>query len=98
MKDFHDIIIKPVLSEKSYDLLAERTYTFLVRPTANKFEIRDAVEAAFGVDVEKVRTLRRKGKLKRQGRSEGYTPAIKKAYVTLTEDSKTIPFFENMGQ
>ena len=99
MTDYHDIIIRPVLSEKSYDLIEDtNTYTFLVRPTASKHQIRDAVEQAFGVDVAEIRTLRRKGKLKRQGRTQGYTPEIKKAYVTLAEGSKGIPFFDSLGQ
>lgn len=98
MKDLHDIIIRPVLSEKSYEMMPMRTYVFLVQPAATKTQIRDAIEEAFGVHVASVRTLRRKGKLKRQGRTEGYTPEIKKAYVTLSSDSKGIPFFEDMYQ
>lgn len=74
MKDLHDIIKRPVLSEKSYDLLSIRCYTFIVDIHASKTEIKQAVEEVFDVKVEKVRTLRKKGKLKRQGRHEGYTP------------------------
>lgn len=96
MKDVHDVIIRPILSEKSYDLAGERVYTFLVQPTATKNQIRDALEEAFGIDVAEVRTLRRKGKLKRQGRTQGFTPQIKKAYVTLAEGSKTIEFYDNL--
>lgn len=95
MTDLHDIIIRPVLSEKSYDLIEQHTYTFLVDPRASKNQIRDAVEQAFDVQVKNVRTLRRSGKMKRQGRTEGRTPEIKKAYVTLTEESKAIPVFDN---
>ena len=65
---------------------------------ANKIEIKQAVEAAFGVKVESVNTLRTLGKIKRQGRYAGRTPEIKKAYVTLKKDSKTIEFFDGMAQ
>mgnify|MGYP005897604391 CR=1 FL=1 len=101
MKTPHDIIIKPVLTEKSYDHLAGKVYTFIVDKKANKTEIKQAVEAVFaedGVKVEKVNTLRTIGKIKRQGRSEGRTPEVKKAYVTLKKDSKPIKFFEGMGE
>lgn len=98
MKDIHDIIIRPVLTEKTYDQMPTRTYTFLVQPNATKSQIRDALKQAFGVDIQSIRTLRRKGKLKRQGRTEGYTPEIKKAYVTLTPDSKSIQYFDDMYQ
>ena len=101
MKTPHDIIIKPVLTEKSYDHLADKVYTFIVDKKANKTEIKQAVEAVFaedGVKVEKVNTLRTIGKIKRQGRSEGRTPEVKKAYVTLKKDSKPIKFFEGMGE
>lgn len=98
MKDLHDIIKRPVMTEKSYDLLDHDTYTFEVDLKATKPQIRQAVEEVFGVEVDSVRTTRRQGKLKRQGRTQGRTPRVKKAYVTLTKDSKSIPFFENMGQ
>ena len=98
MKDLHDIIKRPVMTEKSYDLLDGGTYTFEVDIAASKPQIRQAVEEVFGVDVDSVRTVRGKGKIKRQGRTQGRTPRVKKAYVTLTPDSKTIEFFENMGQ
>lgn len=98
MKDQHDIIKRPVLTEKSYDLLPEGTYTFEVDLKASKPQIRMAVEEVFGVDVDSVRTVRGKGKLKRQGRTQGMTPRTKKAYVTLKEGSKKIEFFENMAQ
>ena len=64
---------------------------------ANKTEIRKAIEAVFGVKVDSVNTLRQEGKIKRQGRTSGRTPEIKKAYVTLTKDSKPIEFFEGMA-
>ena len=81
MKNPHDIILRPVLTEKSYDGMADKRYVFEVAINANKIEIKQAVEAAFGVKVESVRT-----------------PEIKKAYVTLKEDSKTIEFFDGMAQ
>ena len=94
MKNPHDIILRPVLTEKSYDGMADKRYVFEVAINANK----KAVEAAFGVKVESVNTLRTLGKIKRQGRYAGRTPEIKKAYVTLKEDSKTIEFFDGMAQ
>jgi large subunit ribosomal protein L23 len=75
---------------------AMRKYTFKVAKDANKIEIAKAVEQLFGVEVEKVNTLNVRGKLRRQGRFEGYTASWKKAVVTLTEDSKTIDFFDGM--
>ena len=98
MKNPHDIILRPVLTEKAYDGMADKRYVFEVAISANKIEIKQAVEAAFGVKVESVNTLRTLGKLKRQGRYSGRTPEIKKAYVTLKKDSKTIEFFEGMAQ
>ncbi len=98
MKDMHDIIIKPIMSEKSYDLIPKKTYVFVVEKTANKTQIKIAVESVFGVKVKEVRTCRTIGKMKRQGATMGRRPEIKKAYVTLTEDSKGIEFFESMAQ
>lgn len=98
MKNPHDIILRPVLTEKSYDGMADKRYVFEVAINANKIEIKQAVEAAFGVKVESVNTLRTRGKIKRQGRYAGRTPEIKKAYVTLKKDSKTIEFFDGMAQ
>ena len=92
-----DIIISPVLSEKSYDGIPEKRYTFKVAKTANKTQIKAAVEEIFGVKVAKVNTLHMQGKEKRTGRfPAGRRPSWKKAMVTLTEDSKTIEFFEGM--
>ena len=92
-----DIIIKPIITEKSMAGVAkERKYTFKVHEEANKIEIARAVEEIFGVEVAKVNTINVRGKLRRQGRHQGYTPSWKKAVVTLTETSKTIPFFEGM--
>jgi large subunit ribosomal protein L23 len=98
MKNPHDIIIKPVLSEKSYDSMQDRKYTFIVDKNANKTEIKQAVEAIFGVKVESVNTIRQQGKMKRMGVHTGRRPSFKKAYVKLTEDSKEIEFFEGMAQ
>ena len=98
MKNPHDIILRPVLTEKAYDGLADKRYVFEVALDANKIEIKQAVEAAFDVKVESVNTMRTLGKIKRQGRYSGRTPEIKKAYVTLKKDSKTIEFFDGMAQ
>ena len=98
MKSPYDIITRPVLSEKSYDGMADKKYAFEVAIGANKTEIKKAVETIFGVKVETVNTLRTEGKMKRQGRTQGRRPERKKAYVKLTEGSKTIEFFEGMAQ
>ena len=98
MKNPHDIILRPVLTEKAYDGLADKRYVFEVAVGASKIEIKQAVEAVFGVKVKSVNALRTLGKIKRQGRYAGRTPEIKKAYVTLKEDSKTIEFFDGMAQ
>ena len=93
----YDIIRRPVLTEKSYAGLAAKTYTFEVAKSANKVEIAKAVEEIFGVKVEKVTTATVQGKLRRQGRNQGRTPSWKKAVVTLTSDSKAIPYFESLN-
>ncbi len=101
MKDPHDIILRPVLTEKAYAGFASKRYIFEVPVTATKTEIKYAVEAVFaddGVKVEKVNTLRTMGKIKRQGRTQGRTPEVKKAYVQLKKDSKGIKFFDGMGE
>ena len=98
MKSVYDIIIRPVLTEKSYATIADKKYVFVVDKTANKTEIKEAVEKLFGVKVDSVNTLRTIGKIRRQGRTQGRTPEIKKAYVTLKSDSKPIEFFEGMAQ
>ncbi len=98
MKSAYDIIIKPVLTEKSYAEMANRKYTFQVAIGANKTEIKQAIETVFdGVKVESVNTMRTMGKMKRQGRTQGRTPEVKKAIVTLKKDSKGIEFFEGMA-
>ncbi|MDR1619388.1 MAG: 50S ribosomal protein L23 [Clostridiales bacterium] len=82
MKEARDIIKKPVLTEKSYDYIPAKTYTFIVDKRANKTAIRQAVEQAFpDVKVEAVHTVNRLGKMKRQGRYEGRRASTKKAYV-----------------
>ncbi len=92
-----DIIIKPVITEKSMTGVASaKKYTFRVAKKATKIDIARAVEEIFNVKVEKVNTVNVRGRLRRQGRSQGYTPSWKKAYVTITEDSKPIEFFEGM--
>ncbi len=96
MKTAHDVIIRPVLSEKSMDGIEDKVYTFEVAKTANKTEIRQAVEEVFDVKVAKVNTLRTLGKIKRQGRTSGRTPEVKKAIVTLKAGSKGIEFFDSM--
>ncbi|WP_249872542.1 50S ribosomal protein L23 [Oceanobacillus saliphilus] len=94
MKDVRDVIKRPVITENSADLMADKKYTFEVSPKANKTEIKDAVETIFGVKVEKVNTMNVKGKFKRMGRYGGYRSDRKKAIVQLTEDSKELDFFE----
>lgn len=92
-----DIIIKPVLTEKGCDGIAEKRYTFVVMKSANKTQIKIAIEQMFaGVKVKSVNTMNRVGKLKRRGRDVGYTAATKKAIVCLKEDSKPIEHFNQM--
>jgi large subunit ribosomal protein L23 len=94
MKDPRDIIKRPVITENSTDLMADRKYTFEVDVNSNKTEIKDAVESIFGVDVEKVNVMNYKGKFKRVGRHAGYKASRKKAIVKLSQDSKEIEIFE----
>ena len=97
MKSAYDVIIRPVLTEKSYMDMAQKKYTFEVDIHANKTEIKQALETVFeGVKIDSVNTMRTIGKIKRQGRYSGRTPEVKKAIVTLKKDSKAIPFFEGM--
>jgi large subunit ribosomal protein L23 len=88
-----DVILKPVVSEKSYALLDRNTYTFIVRPDANKTEIKEAVQAIFSVRVTNVNTLHRKGKRKRTRQVVGVRKSTKRALVTLHPDDK-IELFE----
>ena len=92
-----EIILKPLLSEKSYAGIKDKKYYFIVAKNANKTQIKLAVEEIFGVKVEKVNTANCHGKLKRQGRYEGYTSDYKKAIVQLKADSKSIEFFDSLS-
>ena len=96
MNDPRDVIIRPVVSEKSYALLDENVYTFIVNPKANKIEIRQAVEQLFNVEVTNVNTLNRKGKRKRNRRTGAYGQRVdtKRALVTLAAGDK-IDLFES---
>lgn len=96
MRDPHDIIIRPIVTEASMDNMADKKYTFVVDKKSNKTEIKNAVEKVFGVKVASVNTMNMLGKTKRQGIHVGKRPDWKKAIVTLTEDSKTIEFFEGI--
>lgn len=96
MKTAQDIIIAPVITEKSMSGIADKKYTFKVAKDANKIEIANAVEEIFKVKVAKVNTMSVRGQSRRMGRYEGYTASWKKAIVTLKEDSKTIEFFDGL--
>lgn len=91
--DMHDLLLKPVITEKTTMMMSDGKYTFKVPLRANKVEIRKAVEAVFNVKVKSVATLRTMGKVKRMGRYIGKRPDYKKAIVTLRE-GETIEFFE----
>lgn len=95
MKNVHDIIIKPIITEDSMDRLQDKKYTFQVAKDANKIEIAKAIEEIFDVKVAKVNTISVKGKEKRMGRFTGFRPDWKKAIVTLEGDN-TIEFFDGM--
>jgi large subunit ribosomal protein L23 len=92
--DARDIIKRPVITERSSDLMAEKKYTFDVDVRANKTQVKDAVQEIFGVQVEKVNIMNYKGKFKRMGKHAGYTNKRRKAIVKLTADSKEIEIFE----
>ena len=97
MRTAQDIILKPIITEESMMGIMTKKYTFKVAKDANKIEIAKAVESVFpGTKVAKVNTVNCRGVMKRMGRNEGYTPAWKKAVVTLAEGSKTIEFFDGM--
>lgn len=91
-----DIILAPVITERSVDLLEQNKYTFKVAKTANKFEIKKAVEELFKVNVATVHTLNVRGRNKRVGRFEGKTASWKKAIVALVPNGKTIEFFDSL--
>ncbi|MDD4171446.1 MAG: 50S ribosomal protein L23 [Syntrophomonas sp.] len=95
MRDYRDIIIKPVVTEKSMNMLADNKYTFVVDKRSNKTEIKNAIESIFDVKVEKVSTMVIKGKPKRMGRFEGRTSDRKKAIVSLQAGQK-IKLFEGI--
>lgn len=96
MKLAQEIILAPVITEESMMGTADKKYTFKVAKDATKVDIKKAVEKLFSVKVKKVNTLNVRGQLRRYGRFEGYRASWKKAIVTLTEDSKTIEFFDGM--
>jgi large subunit ribosomal protein L23 len=96
MRSAYDVIIKPVISERSMDQAPSKKYTFKVAVDANKTEVKHAVEEIFDVEVKKVNIMNVNGKLKRMGRNVGRTPAYKKAIVTLTDASKEIEFFSSL--
>ncbi len=94
---YYDVILRPVITEKSMNQMSDKKYTFLVHTDANKSMIKEAVEKMFdGVKVAKVNTVNYDGKVKRRGYTYGRTAATKKAIVTLTEDSKDIEIFEGL--
>ena len=95
MRDIHDILIKPLVTEKSMLLMEQNKYCFMVDKKANKIEIRNAVESLFKVKVLHVTTRIIKGKIKRMGRTEGKRPDIKRAIVTLAAGN-TIEAFTNL--
>ena len=92
-----DVIIKPILSEKTYADIPNKKYTFEVAKSANKTQIKQAVENLFSVKVKSVNTANVYGKIKRQGKNEGLTGNYKRAVVTLTSDSKSIAFFDSLS-
>ena len=92
IRDHRDIILAPVVSEKSYGLLDQNTYTFLVKPTANKTEIKIAIEEIFGVKVTSVNTMNRKGKTRRTRYGMGKRPDTKRAIVTVAEGDRIAIF------
>ena len=94
---YYDVIIRPVITEKSMNAMGEKKYTFLVHPEANKTQIKEAVEKMFeGTKVKNVNTMNQDGKNRRRGMVVGKTSKTKKAIVTLTADSKDIEIFEGL--
>ena len=96
MRNPHDIIRKPIITEQSMDAMAEGVYTFVVDRNSNKTEIKNAIETIFSVKVERVNTINMEGKPKRMGANVGKRADWKKAMVKLSADSKPIEFFEGM--
>ena len=94
---YYDVILKPVITEKSMNAMGEKKYTFLVHPEANKSQIKEAVEKMFeGTKVKSVNTMNQDGKKKRRGAVVGKTAKTKNAIVALTEESKDIEIFEGL--
>lgn len=94
---YYDVLLKPVITEKSMEAMGEKKYTFKVHPEATKVQVKEAVEKMFdGAKVAKVNTMNQGGKTKRRGTTFGKTSKTKKAIVTLTEESKDIEFFDGM--
>ena len=93
----YDIIKRPILSEKSYAGIESKIYTFEVDKRYNKTAIKQAVEVIYGVSVDRVNTVRVRGKLKRMGKNQGMTPSYKKAIVFLSRNSKSIEFFDSLN-
>jgi len=96
MKTPYDVILKPVISERSMDDAQSKKYTFKVAKDANKTQVKLALEEIFGVEIEKVNIMNIKGKAKRMGRTAGRTSDTKKAIVKLTAKSKEIEFFKGL--
>jgi large subunit ribosomal protein L23 len=94
---YYDVLLKPVITEKSMEAMGDKKYTFKVHPEATKVQIKEAVEKMFkGTKVKKVNTMNQDGKTKRRGVTSGKTSKYKKAIVTLTEASSDIEFFDGM--
>ena len=94
---YYDVILKPIVTEKSMNAMGEKKYTFMVHPEANKSQIKEAVEKMFeGTKVKRVNTMNLDGKTRRRGMTVGKTAKTKKAIVTLTEDSKDIEIFQGL--
>jgi len=96
MKSAYDVIIKPVISERSMDDAQERKYTFQVATDVNKTQVKHALEEIFDIEISKVNIMNVRGKKKRQGRTSGMTSASKKAIITLKPNSKEIEFFQGL--
>ena len=96
MKTGYDVIIRPIITENTMDMAADKKYAFKVAKESNKTEVRKAIEEIFGVEVAKVNIVNVSGKRKRLGRTFGTTSSYKKAVVTLTPDSKEIELFQEL--
>ncbi|MGC5327788.1 50S ribosomal protein L23 [Brevibacillus sp. SYSU BS000544] len=96
MKSHFDIIKRPIITERTTDMMADKKYVFEVPLKANKTEIKQAIEKVFGVKVEAVNTIRVAAKPKRYGKYAGYTSEWKKAIIKLTADSKDLEFYEGV--